>query len=88
MNLKHYESWDKVPLDIKEKVMKVVFANKINFDENQVRFVRVDFWDYFGQSDNGRMVDENKTCTGTYRIPDIDNFAFMLLLYLAVILCQ
>lgn len=74
MSFKHYESWDNVPLDIREKVMKVVFTNKINFDENQVRFVRVDFWDYSGESDNGRMMDEGKTCMCTYRVPDIDNF--------------
>lgn len=55
MHLKHYRTWNDTPLDVREKVMKVFFANKINFDEEQIRFVRVDFWDYSGESDNGRV---------------------------------
>lgn len=56
MHLKHYRTWNDTPLDVREKVMKVFFANKINFDDEQIRFVRVDFWDYSGESNNGRNV--------------------------------
>lgn len=66
--------WSNIPLDLREKIMSVISTNKINFDKNMVNYVRTDFWSYSGESDNERMMDDNKTCTGTYRTPDIDSF--------------
>lgn len=71
--IKTYLMWNNIPLDLRAEVMSVISTSKINFDKNMVNYVRTDFWDYSGESDNGRMMNEGKTCTGTYRIPDIDN---------------
>lgn len=71
MLYKFYGRWDDAPLDVKEKIMTVVSANKIDFRKNQVYGIRVNFWDYAGESNNGRMVDNGRVCRTTYRVADI-----------------
>lgn len=73
MQSKYYKTWRNTPMDVREKVMNVISKNKINFDENIIHGVIVDFWDYYGEINNGRMVDSGKTLVNTYRVPDIDN---------------
>ena len=51
--------------------MKVVFANKINFNETLFRGAQSDVWHYAEVQDNGRLKIGNETYPYIYRVPNV-----------------
>lgn len=72
---KNYRTWNSIPSDLREKIMKVVFANKINFNETLFRCAQSDVWYYAEGKDNGRLKIGDETYQYIDRVPNVDCYA-------------